>query len=110
MIPAQQGLKAADAIVAEVQKGLEHQPELLVEQRDLEPAFERPAILHRLGIREFHPVRIARRRPRRRALIGRGRELRTLRSWIAAARHGGPRVIRFHGSPGSGIGQFSTPW
>jgi serine/threonine protein kinase len=60
------------------------------------------AILHRLGIREFHPVRIARRRPRRRALIGRGRELRTLRSWIAAARHRGARVIQLHGSPGSG--------
>jgi len=61
-----------------------------------------PAVLHRLGIREFYPVRIARRRPRRRMLVGRGRELRTLRSWIAAAQRGGPRVIHLHGSPGSG--------
>ena len=60
------------------------------------------AVLHRLGIREFYPVRIARRRQRRRALIGRGRELRTLRGWIAAAQRGGPRVIHLHGSPGCG--------
>ena len=60
------------------------------------------AVLHRLGIREFHPVRVNRRRVRRRTLVGRGRELRALQRAIAAAERGGPRVILLHGSPGSG--------
>ena len=65
----------------------------------------RPAdaeVLYRIGVRQFDPIRIPRRRVRRPDRIGRGRELRTLRRWIAAAQQGGPRVILLHGSPGSG--------
>jgi eukaryotic-like serine/threonine-protein kinase len=59
-------------------------------------------ILHRLGIRQFDPIRLARKHPRRARLIGRGREVRALQTLIASAQRGGPRVILLHGSPGSG--------
>jgi len=65
----------------------------------------RPAdaeVLHRLGVRRRDASRIRRNRARRPDYVGRGREVRTLRSWIAAARHGAPRLILLHGSPGSG--------
>ncbi|HEY6843507.1 MAG TPA: serine/threonine-protein kinase [Thermoanaerobaculia bacterium] len=59
-------------------------------------------VLYRIGVREFDPDRIQRRRVRQPDRIGRRREVRTLRSWISAAQRGAPRVILLHGSPGSG--------
>jgi hypothetical protein len=59
-------------------------------------------VLYRLGVRQFDPQRIQRKRVRRPDRIGRGREVRTLRRWIASAQHGMPRVILLHGSPGAG--------
>jgi len=59
-------------------------------------------VLGRLGIRQFDPMRPIRKRTRRPDRIGRGRELRALRSCIALAQRGGPRVILLHGSAGSG--------
>ncbi|HLJ75702.1 MAG TPA: serine/threonine-protein kinase, partial [Thermoanaerobaculia bacterium] len=59
-------------------------------------------VLGRLGIRRLDPVRAQNKRTRRSDRIGRGREVRTLRRWIAEAQRGEPRVILLHGSPGSG--------
>jgi eukaryotic-like serine/threonine-protein kinase len=59
-------------------------------------------VLQRLGVRQHDPIGIKRKRARRPDCIGRRREVRTLRSWIASGQKGEPRVILLHGSPGSG--------
>jgi serine/threonine protein kinase len=59
-------------------------------------------VLERLGILDFEPARIERSRPRKGKLIGRGRELRTLRGWIDALAPGDSRIVLLEGAPGGG--------
>ena len=59
-------------------------------------------ILDRVGMPRFDPQRIERSRSRAEVLIGRGRELRTLRNYVDSAKPGVPRIVDVHGSPGAG--------
>jgi serine/threonine protein kinase len=73
---------------------------------------ERPSdseILQRLGLEDFDLRRVQRRHERRTALIGRGRELKSLYSWISSATPGDPRVVCVDGSPGAGKSALLDP-
>jgi serine/threonine protein kinase len=59
-------------------------------------------VLDRVGMPRFDPLHIERTRDRAVVLVGRGRELRTLRSHIDSAKPGVPRIVNLHGSPGAG--------
>ena len=59
-------------------------------------------ILERLGIADFDPGRIERARTRSGPVSGRGRELRTLETWLDLLQPGEPRVFLISGDPGAG--------
>ncbi|HEU4522833.1 MAG TPA: serine/threonine-protein kinase, partial [Thermoanaerobaculia bacterium] len=59
-------------------------------------------VIERMGVRDFDPVRSERTRERATELVGRGRELRTLRTWLDALKPGEGRIILIEGSPGVG--------
>ncbi len=59
-------------------------------------------IMRVLGVENFDPSRTGRSEKRPTEIIGRGRELRTLRWYVSAVRPGESQIIQLHGSAGSG--------
>jgi Cdc6-like AAA superfamily ATPase len=59
-------------------------------------------VLGRLGITDFDPLQIERMRERSGTVIGRRRELRTLRRYVDGVKAGQSRMVLLHGSPGVG--------
>ena len=59
-------------------------------------------VLDRLGVTDFDPGRIERARMRSASVSGRGRELRTLQTWIDHIKPGEPRIVLISGDPGAG--------
>ncbi len=71
-------------------------------QRDPAARPDDETMLRRVGMADFDPQRVERARDRGEVLIGRARELRTLRRHVESAIPGVPRLILVHGSPGAG--------
>jgi serine/threonine protein kinase len=90
----------ASSLVPGVPQDLALLAEALI-ARDPEARPEDAAVLHHLNI-DFDPRRPERERARTGTLVGRGRELRRLRTLIEGTPPGQPRLIHLHGSPGTG--------
>jgi eukaryotic-like serine/threonine-protein kinase len=71
-------------------------------QRDAPARPSAGEVLERVGVVGFDPMRIERSRERTADLVGRGRELRTLRTWMNALQAGESRIFLIEGSPGVG--------